>query len=93
MKNESSFNLILIGFIVFVALTGGYLYFTSDNATLKIPVTTTIANISSNIFSKIDSVQLNTSIFSDPRFRALSDMDIPIAQEQMGRTDPFASFH
>ena len=93
MKNESSFNLILIGFIVFVALTGGYLYFTSNNAELNTPITSTVANVSENMFTDIGSIQLNTDIFSDPRFNALTNMNVPIIQEQMGRADPFAPFY
>lgn len=84
---------MLIGFIVFVALTGGYLYITSNNTELKAPITTTVANVSENMFTDIGSIQLNTNIFSDPRFSALKNMNVPIAQEQMGRADPFASFH
>ncbi len=93
MKNESSFNYILIGFIVFVAVTGGYLYFTSNNTELNIPITSTVTNISENIFTDIGSIQLDTGIFSDPRFNALTNINVPITQEQMGRTDPFAPIH
>lgn len=92
MKNESSFNLILIGFIVIVALAGGYLYFTSSNTSLT-PLTTTTTATSTNLFSSIGSIQLNTSILSDPRFKALKDITIPVGEEPMGRTDPFASFN
>jgi len=95
MKNESSFNLILIGFIVIVALAGGYLYVTSVSTPLTplTPLTTITTTATTDLFSNIGSIQLNTNILSDPRFRALTDITIPVGQEPMGRTDPFASFH
>ncbi|HEC94188.1 MAG TPA: hypothetical protein ENI56_02330 [Candidatus Kaiserbacteria bacterium] len=92
MKNESSFNLILIGFIVIVALAGGYLYVTSVSTPLT-PLTTITTTATTDLFSNIGSIQLNTNILSNPRFRALTDITIPVGQEPMGRTDPFASFH
>ncbi len=91
MKKESSFNLILIGFIIIVAVAGGYLYFTSTNTPLT-PLTATTPATSA-LFSDIGSIQLNTAVLSDARFNALTDITAPIIDEQMGRTDPFAPFN
>ena len=92
MKNKLPFNQILIGFIVIVALAGGYLYFTSTHVSLT-PLTKIATTASSDLFSNISSIQLDTSILSDPRFSALTNITIPVGKEPMGRTDPFASFH
>ncbi len=88
MKNKLSFNPILIGFIIIVALAGGYLYFTSTN----IHLSTITATVSTDLFSNIGSIQLDTSVLSDPRFNALTNIAIPVGHESMGRTDPFALF-
>lgn len=42
------------------------------------------------LLSDIKSVQLDESIFSDPRFQSLQDTSVDLKPEAKGRTNPFA---
>jgi hypothetical protein len=44
-----------------------------------------------NLSSQIGPISFDTSVFSDPRFMALTDIHTAILPESVGRNDPFAS--
>ncbi len=96
MNNESSLTPSIIIFIVIVAMVGGYIYMKSAGTGTTTTQPLTASSISSttskfqNITNQLSSISFDTSIFSDLRFTALQDITTPVAQESVGRTDPFA---
>ena len=95
MNNESSLTPTIIIFAVIIAMVVGYIYMKNvgTGATTQ-PLTASSINSTAskfqNITNKLSSISFDTSIFSDPRFMALQDITTPVAQESVGRTDPFA---
>ncbi len=96
MKNKPTSNLIFIVIVAIIIIAGGYLYINSHN-TILLPITTTNLKTSSvnlkKITHNIGLIQLNTNIFSDPRFNALISIAVTVNPETMGRINPFAQLH
>lgn len=93
MTNKSLFIPILISIIILIIFAGGYLYMTSGDTGNAPASSSVVSSNTSDLFSKIDSIQLDTGIFSDPRFNALTDITIATVNEPLGRTNPFATLH
>lgn len=89
---SSRSNIILIILGILLLLAGAYLLFgQGDDGTISVsgvpssPVETVFVNLT----AQLDPVQFNTSIISDPRFKALQDIRTSVVAEPTGRTDPF----
>jgi len=96
MNNESSLTPTIIIFIVIIAIVGGYIYMKGSGSTTQPLTTSNIASSTTsqfqNITNQLSSISFDTNLFSDPRFAALRDINTPVGQEAVGRTDPFAPF-
>jgi len=95
MYKESSLTPSLIVFIVVIFLIGGFIYMKSAGS-VSPPLSASSPTSSNAQLERtahiLSSLSLDTSLFSDPRFTALSDITVPIASESVGRPNPFAPF-
>lgn len=93
MKNNS--NILILFIVTIVVVGGGYWYFFTgkgEQAPLTIATTENQAQTQfQTLVSQLQPISFDTTIFSDARFMALSDLTTPIAPESAGRLDPFAS--
>ncbi len=91
MKTDSNTILLIIAAVI-VAL-GAYWYFFTGTEE-EPPLTASLAENPARLqFQTLMSelpTAFNTGVFSDPRFKALTDLTTPIAPESAGRLDPFA---
>ena len=94
MKLDS--NTILLLLVTLLVGGGAYWYFfmnTSNNPPLTTSGTVNPAQAQfTALVSQLQPISFDTSIFSDPRFMALTDLTTPIEPESSGRTDPFGTF-
>lgn len=91
--SRSTLIMAAIGILVLAA--GIYLlFFRSEGETVvseQIPGAATEAETTFiNLVAEIDPISFDTSVLSDPRYRALEDIGTTILPEATGRTDPFA---
>ncbi len=84
--------LIILGLLVLGA--AGYLLFGSDSMRAGVSANPAPATEAEQAFlaltSRIDPVELDTDVLSDPRFLMLEDIRTAILPETGGRVDPFA---
>ena len=85
-------TIILIA--VMVLLAGIYWYFFLGKGP-EVPLSASAPTDPSEqqfleLSSKLSSISFDTTLFSDARFTALTDLTTPIALENQGRPDPFA---
>jgi hypothetical protein len=94
MKSNST---ILFAIITLVIAAGAYWYFSTQTGN----ETTLTANVEENqtqtqfkmLVSEMNTISLSgdaISIFSDPKFLALTDLATQVTPEESGRLDPFA---
>lgn len=93
MKLNSNTILLIIASLVVVA--GAYWYFSSggeeEQATLTVTGTENEAEAQFQVLiSELQKVSFKTDIFSDTRFRALTELTTLVTPETAGRLDPFA---
>ncbi len=93
--NLSAKNLSYI--IAGIAVLGGlYWYFFSGtpqpSLTATAPASADQAAFQS-LVGQLAPISFDTSIFSDPKFAALTDLATPVTPEPAGRIDPFAAAH
>ncbi len=71
-----------------------FLFFNTSGDTSAISTTGAPASAAEVTFldlaSKVDPINFDTSIFTDPRFTSLVDIHQAIVPDTAGRTDPFA---
>ena len=87
---------IALGLIT-VAFAGYYMFTQQGNGTLSVETnqqaTINMLN-NTQVFIEhrraLDGVDLDISIFEDPRFRSLRSFTTPIQKQPIGRPDPFA---
>ncbi len=88
-------NLVITLGLVIVAGLGYYLYVQNSNGTLSLSSgeLSTQASAESAEFlqklNKLKEVNLDGSIFSDPKFQSLVDNSQPVIEENVGRPNPF----
>ena len=80
-----AFILVGVGFLVFSSMYSGDTVVTS-NAPASSAETLFL-----NLSTQLDSISFDTTILTDPRFAALSDIHTEILPEATGRNNPFAS--
>lgn len=86
---------VIIGLIVIAGL-GYYLFLMQqdENVTLESQNTVGEARLASARFIRelnaIQSLEISTNLFSDPRFRSLVDFSRPVLPLPVGRDNPFA---
>jgi len=89
MKN----TIILIG-IALVGILGYYLYFQKDSIDLQNESIDNEVAVDTEVFLKrlyqLQTINLDNTFFSDPRYKALIDMSEPIQPTAVGRSNPFA---
>jgi hypothetical protein len=87
-------NTILIIISAFVVVAGVYWYYSTQTENEPPLTTGTAENLAQARFQslvrELQSVSFDTSIFSNPNFKALIDLATPIMPETAGRIDPFA---
>ena len=91
MKSNPTIPFILI---VLVLAGGGYWYYSSQTGN-QLPLTASAGEGEAQtqfktLVSELKSTSFDTSIFSNPSFRALTDLATQVAPEPSGRLDPFA---
>jgi hypothetical protein len=92
MKNSKNILIIVSALVV---AGGAYWYFFTGTGN-QAPLTTTTATSQAQttfqtLVSELQPISFDTTILSDPRFRALVDITTPVSPEPSGRTDPFAT--
>lgn len=91
-KTNTSNTLIVLGAIV--AAGAAYWFFFSGSGnqpTLTNVATSTASQVQFDALAgELGQISFDTSIFSDPRFKALIDFSAPTTSEPKGRADPFA---
>lgn len=82
---------IAIGIVLIGA--GAYLLFLKPSSTVALSATGAISPEEItfvNLTSQLDPLNFDTSILTDPRFKALVDIHTAILPEATGRRDPFS---
>ena len=93
-------NILIILFLAAVAMLGAYLYLNEDN--FAEPLLSSLSSgegVSSDAlletdnfllqFQAFESVELDDSLFTDERFRSLSDFRQPVIPTAIGRPNPY----
>lgn len=92
MNNNS--NTLFIILTACIVAGGAYWYFFTDTGNeppLSTDVTQNEAQVQfQTLTSELQLISFDTSIFSDQRFFALTDLKTDITDEPPGRSDPFA---
>lgn len=91
MRSNPTLPLIIL---VFVLAGGAYWYF-SNRGGNQAPLTASVGENEAQmqfktLVSELKNIQLDTNIFSDPKFAALTDLTTQVTPEPSGRLDPFA---
>ena len=91
---KSNVSIVIITAII--ALAGSYWYFSSGTGNQP-PLSTSGSPTGNSaqvqfqaLVSELQPISFNTTIFSDPKFTALVNLETPVAPEPTGRLDPFA---
>ena len=88
-------NTILIGTVTLILAGVAYWYFFTGTGNQPPLSQSTSASQAQTQFqtlvSELEPISFDTSIFSDPKFTALVDLTTPVAPENVGRLDPFAT--
>lgn len=85
---------IFLGLVVVLAL-GYYLYTQNEMSSLSLnndAISTQVAAESAMFLSRLNElkkIDLDDSLFSDPRFRSLIDNSAPVIEDPVGRPNPF----
>ena len=91
---KPSANTLFIVLTALIASGGAYWYYQMANEagpTLTRDNDQNVAQVQfQTLVTELEPISFDTSVFSDPRFIALTDLTTSIAPEQSGRTDPFA---
>lgn len=93
---KTSANTLMIAAAALIVAAGAYWYFFTGNS--NSPALTQVGGGGSaaqaqfqTLVGELSPITFDTSIFSDPRFNALTDLATPVSPEPVGRTDPFAT--
>lgn len=91
---KPSANTLFIILTALIASGGAYWYYQTANEAEPTLTQDTGENVAQAQFqtlvTELEPISFETSVFSDPRFIALTDITTSIAPEEPGRTDPFA---
>jgi hypothetical protein len=91
---KPSANTLFIVLTALIASGGAYWYYQMANEagpTLSQDTGQNAAQVEfQTLVTELEPISFDTTVFSDPRFIALTDLTTSIAPEQSGRTDPFA---
>lgn len=83
----------ILGLLLLGVVFGGYYLFGRPATLPGIEATSNVAGLGDEELltelSKLKSLELDDSIFSDPVFRSLTDFSQPITPEPVGRENPF----
>ncbi len=96
MNTKPSSNRTTISVLVIIALFGlGYFYFygsssTSSSDTLTASNNALVGSQVLNLLNQIQSLRIDTSLFTDPGYLTLRDYTVPIPTVSVGRPNPFA---
>ena len=89
----------LLALAAIVVVLGGVYYFLSSGSSSPALLTATDTGASSPqsqsllvVLANLKTIRLDDSVFSDPVFTSLSDFDVVIAPENVGRRNPFVPF-
>ncbi|MCA9361983.1 hypothetical protein KC906_01280 [Candidatus Kaiserbacteria bacterium] len=88
-------NLATVLGLIVIGIGGYYFYnehnasidFTTNDATMQAMLDNANTFIGYN--ATLRSIEMNTSLFDDPRFQSLQSYSTPIQEQQVGRSDPF----
>ncbi len=89
-------NQTLLLILAGVAVAAGLYWYFFTGTQSAAPLTTTASDNTGaqvqfqTLISELGTVSFNLAIFSDPRFTSMVSLATPIAQENVGRADPFA---
>jgi hypothetical protein len=88
-------NLIVILGIVVIASLGYYLYTQNSAAQLNNGMVDNQVALETSLFidrlARLGAITLDTSLFSDARFKNLADFSEPVVAQPIGRDNPFSS--
>lgn len=85
-------NLIILGGVVVLIAFGYYLYTQENGAEADSELSAQVAAESANFLHRLNelkAIELDGSIFSDPRFVSLVNYSLPIVTEAVGNPAPF----
>ena len=92
-KNSSKKNLIISIVVIAVVLGIGYWYFNGSSSSEAPVLSSSTASSSDTLLSTLDqleSLSLNSSIFTTPAFESLNDNTVTLPTVDSGRPNPFA---
>ncbi len=90
-------SIIIIVGIIIVALIA-YFYYEGSKPAANSVLVSSAADIDAqqvgvrvlNLLNQIQSLRIDTTLFSDPSYQTLRDYSVAIPQQNVGRSNPFA---
>lgn len=89
-------NVVVFGGLFLLAAFGYYLFVLRDTTTTGVSTASVdLASVAEReafvrSLQELQSIQLNTAVFSDSRFSQLVDNNTPLQEVPVGRVNPFA---
>jgi len=90
--SRTNILLIILGVVLLLAAGYFFLHHSASSATALTGSAPANANETAfiQLSSELDPIDLNSTVLTDPRFNALTDISTQVVPESSGRTDPFA---
>lgn len=86
-------NILIIVGIILIGGLGYYMYTQNSSINLNNSVVTSQASMESSRFlhqlQQLQTVKLDGQIFSDPRFKVLTNLSVPVTPSYVGNSNPF----
>lgn len=98
-SKPSSFKSTIVVLIIMALVLGGYFYWSGNSSSTQSSGTSTLDASSDqaavgvqvlNLLNQIQSLRIDTSLFTDAGYRTLRDYSVPIPSVDVGRPNPFA---
>ena len=86
-------KLITVFGLVLVLGGGYYLYTSSSDGVVAVPIDSSVVAETERIIEDINQIkgyELNVNVFDDKRFRSLENTRVELPKVEVGRSDPFA---
>ncbi|MDP3962804.1 MAG: hypothetical protein Q8Q03_02990 [bacterium] len=98
MNKPQSKKTVIYTAVIIVVMILAYLYFSGspvdNSASLEAETQATESSIAAanvlSLLNQISSLRIDTAIFTSPVYRSLVDHTVPVLEQNVGRTNPFA---
>ncbi|MDE2037745.1 MAG: hypothetical protein KGI69_00775 [Patescibacteria group bacterium] len=92
---KSSTKTTLIGIAIVVIAAAGYFYVeggspAASSTLVQSQAGNQVGTAELDLLNQIESLRIDTSLFSDPGYLSLTDYSVQIPSESVGRPNPFA---